>query len=892
MHRAHHPAGAVQKATLLSVKTGGCAEDCGYCPQAARYATGVAREALLPLDAVRRAAEEAKASGATRFCMGGAWRDVPGGPALRAPARDGARGARARPRGVPDGRHARARRRPRASRRRGSPPTTTTSTRARATTARSSRRARTPSASRRSGTCATRGSRSAAAASSGSASRTTTGSTCSTRSRRSRPHPESVPINLLVPVEGTPMAAPRRRWIRSTSCAMVATARLLMPTSRVRLSAGRKDLSDAEHALCFLAGANSVFAGDRLLTTPNVEGDRDARAPRAPRPRRRDGARAPSAARLRAVTTRRVPRRGRARDASSDLAARGPRARRRSASRASTSSRTTTSACGAIPAWWPRPQAALARAGAGAGAARLLGGDDPEHRALEAAAAALHGEEAARALRHGQRGQPRRSSRRLAGEGDLARLASARNHGSLVDGVRLSRAARVVVPDRDVGAVDRALAAGAGHGPPLRRGRGRPRHGRRRAPPARPRRGLPPPRRAADRRRGPRRRACSGPRRRGRRRRGRVPTTSSPRASCPCGKALGAAGGVVTSERAPSSTMLVHRARAYRLRDGAAAVDRGGGALAALAIARAEPWRRARALALAAATCGRTSRRSGRRGGGGGALSSRGSSDATTRARGRRGRAAGRGFAVRRRAAADRARGHVARAPLVPRRPRPRAISRGSSTRSRGRRRRAARLSRRRLRHRHRHGRRQDRRRGAAARGGAAARPRGPACATGSRGRPARRPTTTRRRSRALVGARPGGRSCPRRSSLRAPVSPLEAARLEGVRRARPRGRSPCPPDDAFLVVEGAGGLLVPARRAHDDRRRSFERVGAARRASSRGPTSARSTTRALTLRGGARGAGSTSRASSSRARPTEAVRDALRAHGGGAGADGRAAAR
>jgi biotin synthase len=79
VHRAAHPAGEVQKATLLSVKTGGCSEDCGYCPQSARYATGVEREALLPLDAVRRAAEEAKASGATRFCMGGAWRDLPEG---------------------------------------------------------------------------------------------------------------------------------------------------------------------------------------------------------------------------------------------------------------------------------------------------------------------------------------------------------------------------------------------------------------------------------------------------------------------------------------------------------------------------------------------------------------------------------------------------------------------------------------------------------------------------------------------------------------------------------------------------------------------------------------------------------------------------------------------
>ncbi len=88
------------------------------------------------------------------------------------------------------------------------------------------------------------------------------------------PHPESVPINVLVAVEGTPMAklppVDPLDVVRA-----VATARLLMPGARVRLSAGRSALSDAEHALCFLAGANSIFAGDRLLTTPNVEGDRD-----------------------------------------------------------------------------------------------------------------------------------------------------------------------------------------------------------------------------------------------------------------------------------------------------------------------------------------------------------------------------------------------------------------------------------------------------------------------------------------------------------------------------------------------------------------------------------------------------------------------------------------
>jgi biotin synthase len=88
------------------------------------------------------------------------------------------------------------------------------------------------------------------------------------------PQPESVPINLLVPVEGTPMAG-RGKVDPLDLVRAVAVARLLMPTSRIRLSAGRRDLGDADHALCFLAGANSIFAGDRLLTTPNVDGDRD-----------------------------------------------------------------------------------------------------------------------------------------------------------------------------------------------------------------------------------------------------------------------------------------------------------------------------------------------------------------------------------------------------------------------------------------------------------------------------------------------------------------------------------------------------------------------------------------------------------------------------------------
>jgi len=273
VHRAHHPTGAVQRATLLSVKTGGCAEDCGYCPQAARYATGLAREALLPLDAVRRAAEEAKSSGATRFCMGGAWRDVPEGApferllemvrtvrglgleaCLTAGMLEPVQAARLKEAGLSAYNH----NLDTGAGHYGEVVSTRTY----------AERLETIGHVRDAGIPVCCG------------GILGLGETDDDRIdllhtlATFRPHPESVPINLLVPVEGTPMAH-HGKVDPLDLVRMVATARLLMPTSRVRLSAGRKDLSDAEHALCFLAGANSVFAGDRLLTTANVEGDRD-----------------------------------------------------------------------------------------------------------------------------------------------------------------------------------------------------------------------------------------------------------------------------------------------------------------------------------------------------------------------------------------------------------------------------------------------------------------------------------------------------------------------------------------------------------------------------------------------------------------------------------------
>jgi biotin synthase len=271
-HREHQPANQVQLSTLLSIKTGGCPEDCGYCPQAARYDTGVSSQALLPLAEVVAAARAAKESGATRFCMGAAWR----GPKERdlEPVLDMVREVKAL--GME--------------------------------------------------TCATLG-----MLKDGQAERLKDagldfynhnldsapefyGEIISTReyqdrlntlsrvqqagvsvccggivgmgeSRRQRagliaqianldPYPESVPINNLVQVEGTPLfgtaALDPLEFVRT-----IAAARITMPQAMVRLSAGRQQMGEAVQALCFLAGANSIFYGERLLTTGNPEAAQD-----------------------------------------------------------------------------------------------------------------------------------------------------------------------------------------------------------------------------------------------------------------------------------------------------------------------------------------------------------------------------------------------------------------------------------------------------------------------------------------------------------------------------------------------------------------------------------------------------------------------------------------
>jgi len=276
VHREHHPRNAVQLSTLISIKTGGCPEDCGYCPQAARYHTGVDNDAMLDIGAVLAAARAARDAGASRFCMGAAWR----GPRQRDldPVLEMVREVKAL--GLE--------------------------------------------------TCATLG-----MLKDGQAAQLREagldyynhnldtapdfyGEIVSTRDYQDRidtldrvraagmhvccggivgmgetreqragligqlanldPYPESVPINHLVQVEGTPLHAALHgesaldplEFVRT-----VAVARITMPKAMVRLSAGRRELGEAIQALCFLAGANSIFYGDRLLTTGNPDVDAD-----------------------------------------------------------------------------------------------------------------------------------------------------------------------------------------------------------------------------------------------------------------------------------------------------------------------------------------------------------------------------------------------------------------------------------------------------------------------------------------------------------------------------------------------------------------------------------------------------------------------------------------
>ena len=272
VHRSHHDPAALQLSTLLSVKTGGCPEDCAYCPQSRRYRTGVEDEEVLSLETVTRAARAARSHGASRFCMGAAWR----GPkdreleqilpmirqvkdlgletcATLGMLRPG-QAERLREAGLDYYNHNLD---------------TSPEFYGQIITTREYRdRLETLQRVRDAGlrVCCggivgmgeSRGDRAGLIAQLASLD----------------PYPESVPINALVAVAGTPLAQAEEldalEFVRT-----VAAARITMPKAWVRLSAGRERMSDAVQALCFLAGANSVFFGEKLLTTGNPEAARD-----------------------------------------------------------------------------------------------------------------------------------------------------------------------------------------------------------------------------------------------------------------------------------------------------------------------------------------------------------------------------------------------------------------------------------------------------------------------------------------------------------------------------------------------------------------------------------------------------------------------------------------
>ena len=275
VHRRHHADGQVQLASLLSIKTGACPEDCKYCPQSAHYTkkTGLEREALLDVDDVLAKARLAKEAGATRFCMGAAWRSVKDGPAFNS-VLDMVRGVRALDMeacvtlGMLTKTQAQRLAEAGLTAYNHNLDTSPEFYREIITTRTNNDRLETLSHVRDAGLQVCCG------------GIIGMGETIEDRARLLQelatldPHPESVPINALVPVPGTPLE--EQPPVKPLDLVrMVATARILMPTSFVRLSAGRSALTREAQFLCFLAGANSIFYGDKLLTTANNDVDDD-----------------------------------------------------------------------------------------------------------------------------------------------------------------------------------------------------------------------------------------------------------------------------------------------------------------------------------------------------------------------------------------------------------------------------------------------------------------------------------------------------------------------------------------------------------------------------------------------------------------------------------------
>ena len=275
VHRANHKPREVQLCQLISIKTGGCPEDCAYCPQSAHYDTDVRNSALLDVDHVLGVARKAREEGVTRFCMGAAWRQVQEGPefervlemvrgvssmGLEVCCTLGMITASQAGRLAEAGLHAYNH----------NLDTSPEYYEKIITTRTYEERLETLNSVRKAGITVCCG----GIIGMGESDEDRVGLLHQLASLD--PHPESVPINVLVRVEGTPLA-PSEPIDPFVLVRAVATARILMPLSRVRLSAGRRSLSRESVTLCFLAGANSIFVGDRLLTTPNPERSEDAR---------------------------------------------------------------------------------------------------------------------------------------------------------------------------------------------------------------------------------------------------------------------------------------------------------------------------------------------------------------------------------------------------------------------------------------------------------------------------------------------------------------------------------------------------------------------------------------------------------------------------------------
>jgi biotin synthase len=266
IHREHFDPNEVQISSLLSIKTGACSEDCGYCPQSARYNSGLTPEALMPVEAVLQAAQQAKDQGASRFCMGAAWRQpkdkdverviemVQGVKALGMETcvtlgmLTDAQTLRLKEGGLDYYNHNLD-----TSEDYYSEVITTRTYQDRLDTLDRVRDA---------------GINVCCGGIVGMGESAVDRAQLLIQLANMSKHPESVPVNMLVQVEGTPLMGAEELdpivFVRT-----LAVARIMMPKSRVRLSAGRNNMSDEMQALCFLAGANSIFYGDKLLTTDN-----------------------------------------------------------------------------------------------------------------------------------------------------------------------------------------------------------------------------------------------------------------------------------------------------------------------------------------------------------------------------------------------------------------------------------------------------------------------------------------------------------------------------------------------------------------------------------------------------------------------------------------------